>query len=99
GGLLVFDLPGLQVKNGRRLRVFHNQVFANNHANFAPQGKLPAELGVYVKNNGTATFANLHWDALSEKDYFGNLAKIERRARAYEGGLPRLPGVTLPGVP
>lgn len=38
GGLLVFDLPGLQQKNGRRVRVFNNQVFGNNHENFAPKG-------------------------------------------------------------
>jgi parallel beta-helix repeat protein len=38
GGLLVFDLPGLQVKNGKRIRVFNNQIFANNHPNFATEG-------------------------------------------------------------
>lgn len=44
GGLLVFDLPGLPVKNGKRVRVFQNQVYANNHANFAPQGTKVAEV-------------------------------------------------------
>ncbi len=44
GGLLVFDLPGLQVKNGKRVRVFHNQVFANNHPNFAPKGNTVASV-------------------------------------------------------
>jgi parallel beta-helix repeat protein len=44
GGLLVFDLPGLQLKNGKRVRVFKNQVFANNHANFAPKGNIVAEV-------------------------------------------------------
>jgi parallel beta-helix repeat protein len=38
GGLLVFDLPGLPVKNGKRIRVFRNQVYGNNHPNFAPKG-------------------------------------------------------------
>jgi parallel beta-helix repeat protein len=42
GGLLVFDLPGLPAKNGKRVRVFNNQVLANNHANFAPKGNLVA---------------------------------------------------------
>src|SRR5581483_10115819 len=42
GGLLVFDLPGLQAKNGRRVRVHDNQVFANNHENFAPKGNIVA---------------------------------------------------------
>jgi parallel beta-helix repeat protein len=44
GGLLVFDLPGLQLKNGKRVRVFKNQVLANNHANFAPRGNMVAEV-------------------------------------------------------
>jgi parallel beta-helix repeat protein len=44
GGLLVFDLPGLQVKNGRRVRVFKNQVYANNHPNFAPKGNIVAQV-------------------------------------------------------
>lgn len=44
GGLLVFDLPGLQVKNGKRVRVFHNEVFANNHVNFAPKGNTVAQV-------------------------------------------------------
>jgi parallel beta-helix repeat protein len=210
GGLLVFDLPGLPVKNGKRVRVFKNQVFANNHKNFAPKGNLvasvapgtglmvmatdqvevfqntikdnqtynlailsflitgrpiedkdkdydpipegiyvhdntfagggenpggergqlllgllgkpipdiiydgirnpaklvngnlPANLGIYIKNNvkahGTVTFANLHWDALDPKDPVGSRAKVERNLKAYEGELPALPPVTLPGV-
>jgi parallel beta-helix repeat protein len=44
GGLLVFDLPGLQLKNGKRVRVFHNQVFANNHVNFATKGTIVASV-------------------------------------------------------
>jgi parallel beta-helix repeat protein len=202
GGLLVFDLPGLQVKNGRRVRVHHNQVIANNHENFAPKGnivatvapgtgmivmatdqvelfqntvkdnqtyglsivsyfitqrpiedkdydpipegiyvhdnmfsgggmhpagdraklltallgsplpdiiydgirnpknlvdgKLPSNLGVYIKNNGSATFANLHWDQLNDKDLDGSKAKIDRNLAAYDGELPALPAITLP---
>lgn len=42
GGILVFDLPGLQVKEGRNVRVFRNQVFANNHPNFAAPGNAVA---------------------------------------------------------
>jgi parallel beta-helix repeat protein len=44
GGLLVFDLPDLPVKNGKRIRVFQNQVVANNHENFAPKGNMVAEV-------------------------------------------------------
>jgi parallel beta-helix repeat protein len=198
GGLLVFDLPGLPVKNGKRVRVFQNQVIANNHVNFAPKGnmvadvapgtglmdmatdqveffdntvqdnqtysllivsfyitrrplddkaydpvpegvyvhdnrfsgggrnpadallvmllgkplpdmiydgvcnparlvngKLPAEAGVYFKNNGNATFANLHWDQLSGKNASGGPRGIERDLKPYEGELPPLSAVTL----
>lgn len=42
GGLLVFDLPGLQLKAGKQVRVFRNQVVANNHPNFAAAGNIVA---------------------------------------------------------
>lgn len=52
GGLLVFDLPNLQQKNGARVRVFQNKVYKNNHANFAPKGNtvanVPPGTGVMV---------------------------------------------------
>ena len=38
GGILVFDLPGLDVHNGGRVRVFHNKVPKNNHPNFGAPG-------------------------------------------------------------
>jgi parallel beta-helix repeat protein len=38
GGILVFDLPGLELHNGGRVRVFHNKVPKNNHANFGAPG-------------------------------------------------------------
>ncbi len=42
GGFLVFDLPGLQLKNGRQVKVHDNKVFNNNHVNFAPAGNIVA---------------------------------------------------------
>lgn len=42
GGLLVFDLPDLPVKNGRRVRLFKNKVVENNHPNFATPGTIVA---------------------------------------------------------
>jgi parallel beta-helix repeat protein len=201
GGLLVFDLPGLPVKNGKRVRVFHNEVFANNHVNFAPKGntvatvpsgtglmvmatdqvevfgntvkdnqthgllivsfyttgqelkdkeydpipeavyvhdntftgcgtnpggakadllvallgkplpdmlydgirnpaklkggELPKPMGVYFKNNGAATFANLHWDQLDPEHVEASRSKVERDIKPYEGELVPLPPVTL----
>jgi parallel beta-helix repeat protein len=42
GGILVFSLPNLPAKNGRGCRVFRNEIFANNHENFAPEGNIVA---------------------------------------------------------
>jgi parallel beta-helix repeat protein len=203
GGLLVFDLPGLEVKHGQRVRVFKNQVIANNHENFAPKGNTvasispgtgmvvmatdqvelfdntvkdnqthglaissyyimgkpwedkeydpipegiyvhnntfsgngtrpdgegarlsplvgepmpdiifdgvrnPAKLvngadapgqGIYIKDNGKATFANVHFDKLDPTDPAGSIARIERDLHKYEGELPALAPVSIPGV-
>jgi len=52
GGILVFDLPGLRLSNGRSVRVFHNKVYSNNLPNFAPAGNIvatvPSGTGVTV---------------------------------------------------
>ncbi len=42
GGILVFSLPNLPAKTGRGCRVFKNEVAANNHSNFAPEGNIVA---------------------------------------------------------
>jgi parallel beta-helix repeat protein len=55
GGILVFDLPDLQQHGGHAVRVFHNQILANNTPNFAAQGAIvggvPAGTGVIVMAN------------------------------------------------
>ncbi len=55
GGLLVFSLPGLTIKNGRNTRVYNNTVHDNNLANFAPKGTavagVPAGTGLMVMSN------------------------------------------------
>jgi parallel beta-helix repeat protein len=52
GGILVFDMPGLQLKAGSNVRVFQNRVTANNHFNFADPGgvvaAVPPGTGVMV---------------------------------------------------
>ncbi|OYY90951.1 MAG: hypothetical protein B7Y45_05620 [Sphingomonas sp. 28-66-16] len=54
GGILVFNMPDLPVP-GSKTRVFHNQVFANNHANFGAKGtavaSVPPGSGVIVNSN------------------------------------------------
>jgi parallel beta-helix repeat protein len=50
GGILVFNLPDLAIKNGAGTRVFDNHLFENNQENFAPPGnivgKVPAGTGI-----------------------------------------------------
>jgi parallel beta-helix repeat protein len=55
GGILVFDLPDLPVQGGRSVRIFDNQVIANDEPNFAPAGnfvaKVPTGTGIMVMAN------------------------------------------------
>jgi parallel beta-helix repeat protein len=44
GGVLVVDLPGLPVVNGRATRVFRNTIQENNLRNFAPKGTTVADV-------------------------------------------------------
>jgi parallel beta-helix repeat protein len=53
GGLGVFNLPSLPKQGGQYVRVFNNQIYDNNTANFAPQSlgaiyHLPAGTGMYI---------------------------------------------------
>jgi parallel beta-helix repeat protein len=52
GGILVFDLPDLELKRGGYCRVFNNKVWENNTANFAPKGnivgKVPQGTGIIL---------------------------------------------------
>jgi parallel beta-helix repeat protein len=54
GGILVFNLPGLQVENGARTRVFNNDVHENNYPNFAPIGNI---VGLVPQGTGFAALA------------------------------------------
>ncbi|MEO1652985.1 MAG: parallel beta-helix domain-containing protein, partial [Bacteroidota bacterium] len=42
GGILVFDLPDLEVKKGGQVRVYNNLIKENNRPNFAPKGNIVA---------------------------------------------------------
>lgn len=52
GGILVFDLPDLELKRGGNCRVFNNKIWENNTANFAPKGnivgKVPQGTGIIL---------------------------------------------------
>lgn len=63
GGILVFDLPNLEVQGGQSTRVYNNQVFANNTANFAPPGNIvgnvPPGTGLLIlANDNIEVFEN-----------------------------------------
>lgn len=63
GGILVFSLPELPVKNGRDTRVFNNSVRDNNHPNFGLAGSiisaLPPGTGIQIMaNENTEIFGN-----------------------------------------
>ena len=55
GGILVFDLPGLPQQGGHSIRVFRNEVVANDTPNFAPSGNIvagvPTGTGVIIMAN------------------------------------------------
>ena len=63
GGVLVFDLPNLEVQGGQATRVFNNRIEDNNTPNFAPPGAIvgnvPAGTGLLVlANDNIEVFEN-----------------------------------------
>jgi parallel beta-helix repeat protein len=76
GGILVFTMPDLPTKDGRRCRVFNNKVVANNHDNFAPKGNIvatvPPGTGVMILANDEVEV----FDNTIEKNQTGGLSII-----------------------
>jgi len=66
GGLLVFDLPGLQFVGGHNVRVYNNRIEANNENNFAPEGNI---VGTVPRGTGMLIMAN------DKIEVFGNTFK------------------------
>ena len=67
GGILVFDLPNLEVQGGQATRVFNNTIYENNTANFAPEGAIvgnvPAGTGLLIlANDNIEVFENTFRD-------------------------------------
>jgi parallel beta-helix repeat protein len=67
GGILVFDLPNLEIQGGRSTRVFNNEVYLNNTENFAPEGAIvgnvPPGTGLLIlANDNIEVFENQFWD-------------------------------------
>jgi parallel beta-helix repeat protein len=63
GGILVFDLPGLQQEGGHAVRVFNNTIHANNTKNFAVKSDIVSEVP-----GGTGFFVMANHDV----EVFGN---------------------------
>ena len=63
GGVLVFNLPDLEVENGHGTRVYDNQITDNNTVNFAPVGNI---VGLVPAGTGIALLA------AHEVEIFGN---------------------------
>jgi parallel beta-helix repeat protein len=62
-GILVFDLPNLKVRGGKKTRVFRNKIESNNYRNFAPPGNIvghvPAGTGIMIiANDDVEIFEN-----------------------------------------
>ncbi|MBS2025867.1 MAG: right-handed parallel beta-helix repeat-containing protein [Deltaproteobacteria bacterium] len=63
GGILVFDLPGLQQKGGHNVRVYNNKIINNTTTNFGAAGStvslVPTGTGVLVMaNHDVEVFGN-----------------------------------------
>ena len=52
GGVLIFDMPNLPLKNGVQCRVFDNNIYQNDYRNFAPEGNIvgsvPSGTGIMI---------------------------------------------------
>ncbi|TWU58554.1 hypothetical protein Poly51_13330 [Rubripirellula tenax] len=70
GGILVFSLPGLTLKNGSDCRVFNNQMSDNNHANFAKEGAMVASV---PPGSGLMIMANDRVEVFGNK-FEGNIS-------------------------
>lgn len=73
GGILVFNLPGLPVKDGRKTRVYSNYIHDNNTDNFAPKGNIVATVPT---GTGFMVLAN------DEVEFFDNRVANNRTANA-----------------
>jgi parallel beta-helix repeat protein len=86
GGILIFALPELMVEGGHDVRVFSNDISANNRPNFAKNGDI---VGLVPAGTGFFVMAN------DRVEVFGNT--IEGNGTAGVGILSYfLPGLLMP---
>ncbi len=70
GGILVFSLPGLTLKNGSDCRVYNNEMTDNNHPNFAKEGAMVATV---PPGSGLMIMANDRVEVFDNK-FEGNIS-------------------------
>jgi parallel beta-helix repeat protein len=73
GGILVFDLPGLEQAYGGNVRVFNNQAYANNSENFAGGGAV----GIVPPGTGALIFATSNVEIYNNEFTDNETAAIE----------------------
>jgi parallel beta-helix repeat protein len=76
GGMLVFALPGTEMKqkDGRQCRVFRNKLYKNNHANFAKEGNIVANV---PPGTGLMIMANDEVEVFENEISDNNTANIQ----------------------
>lgn len=73
GGILVFDMPGLPVKDGQRCRVFQNKIYDNDTVNFAPAGNI---VGTVPTGSGIIVMANYNVEIFDNDIYNNQTANV-----------------------
>ena len=73
GGILVFDMPGLPMKDGQRTRVFKNKIFDNDTVNFAPEGNI---VGTVPTGTGVIVMANYYVEIFDNDIYNNQTANV-----------------------
>ncbi len=84
GGILVFDMPGLPVKDGQRTRVFRNKIFDNDTVNFAPAGNI---VGTVPTGTGIIVMANYNVE-IFDNDIYNNQTVSILLTSWLSGGKP-----------
>jgi parallel beta-helix repeat protein len=73
GGILVFDMPGLPLKDGQRTRVFKNKIYDNDTVNFAPAGNI---VGTVPTGTGVLVMANYYVEIFDNDIYNNQTANV-----------------------
>jgi parallel beta-helix repeat protein len=73
GGILVFDMPGLPLKDGQRTRVFRNKIYDNDTVNFAPAGNI---VGTVPTGTGVIVMANYNVEIFDNDIYNNQTANV-----------------------